>query len=247
MMPDRRAQVLKLTTSCCRSAAVANEILANFAVDSGQRYGGGEVQKSPQPGGRFLRAGVLRGNVFRIDGYDIGDFAGSWVTIADSGGAVFGGDVLGERLLSRRSVALAETSASFDAAVADNPHGLFDDSTVLISPRWLKPEPGAFASTRHCFLISLIARRVVKSLPAIRSIVSLPRAASRRSPLAVIEPSGNASAAATLSRIGTSSPICGRGGWSLVIGSAFALALALAFPPPQKPCSKDGRWGRRKT
>jgi hypothetical protein len=34
-----------------------------------------------------------------------------------------------------------------------------------------------------------------------RSIVSRPRAASRRSPLAVIEPSGNASAAATLKRL----------------------------------------------
>jgi len=40
-----------------------------------------------------------------------------------------------------------------------------------------------------------------------RSIVSRPRAASRRSPLAVIEPSGNASAAATLNRIGSLSAI----------------------------------------
>src|SRR5262249_9842664 len=40
-----------------------------------------------------------------------------------------------------------------------------------------------------------------------RSIVSRPRAASRRSPLAVIDPSGNASAAATLNRIGSLSAI----------------------------------------
>jgi hypothetical protein len=142
------------------------------------------------------------GNVFRVDCYDVGDFAGSGVTIADSRGAVFGGDIVGERFLSFRSFALAETSASFDAAISDAPYGLFDDSTVLVPSRWLQPEPGAFGSTRHRFLISLMALSVVKSFPAIRSIASRPRAASRRNPLPVIEPSGKASAAATASRSG---------------------------------------------
>jgi hypothetical protein len=44
------------------------------------------------------------------------------------------------------------------------------------------------------------------------SIKSRPRAASRRRPDAVIEPSGNASAAATESRSGVSGLISSRGG-----------------------------------
>jgi hypothetical protein len=44
--------------------------------------------------------------------------------------------------------------------------------------------------------------RVVKSFPATRSMVSRPRAASRRNPDAAIEPSGKASNAATESRKG---------------------------------------------
>jgi hypothetical protein len=142
------------------------------------------------------------GDIFGVDRYDVGDFAGSGVTVADSRGVVFGGNVIGERSLSFRSFALAETSASFVAVVSNTPHGLFDDSTVLVSSRRLQPEPGAFGSTRHCFLISLMALSVVKSFPAIRSIARRPRAASRRNPLLVIEPSGKASAAATASRSG---------------------------------------------
>lgn len=45
---------------------------------------------------------------------------------------------------------------------------------------------------------------VVKSLPAIRSVMSRPREASRRRPEAVIVPSGKASLAAVESRIGAS-------------------------------------------
>jgi hypothetical protein len=49
--------------------------------------------------------------------------------------------------------------------------------------------------------------KVVKSFPATRSITRRPRSASRRSPDAVIEPSGKASAAATPSRSGVSGVI----------------------------------------
>jgi hypothetical protein len=72
------------------------------------------------------------GHVLGVDGYDVGDFAGSWVTVADSRGAVFGDDVVGERSLSFRSLVLAETSAAFVASVSNAPYGLFDDSTVLV-------------------------------------------------------------------------------------------------------------------
>jgi hypothetical protein len=53
---------------------------------------------------------------------------------------------------------------------------------------------------------------VVKSLPAIRSITRRPRAPSRRSPDAVIDPSGNATAAAISSRSGVSGVIFSGGG-----------------------------------
>ena len=79
------------------------------------------------------------------------------IEIADSRGAVFDGDVVGERSLSFRSFAVAETSASFEPAIADDLHGLFDDSTVLVPSRWLQPESCTFAVTRHRSLIWLIA------------------------------------------------------------------------------------------
>jgi hypothetical protein len=54
--------------------------------------------------------------------------------------------------------------------------------------------------------------KVVKSLPAIRSITRRPRAPSRRSPASVIEPSGKASVAAISSRSGVSGVIFSGGG-----------------------------------
>jgi hypothetical protein len=52
--------------------------------------------------------------------------------------------------------------------------------------------------------MSLMAFKLVKSLPAMRSIRSRPRAASRRNPDMVIDPSGNANFAAIESRRGAS-------------------------------------------
>jgi hypothetical protein len=101
------------------------------------------------------------GSVFRVDGYDVGDFAGSGVTIADSRGAVFGSDVVGECSLSFCSLALAETSASLDVAVPDDPDCLLGDPSVLIPPGWLQPESGALPVTRHRSLISWMALNVV--------------------------------------------------------------------------------------
>src|SRR5258708_36069320 len=79
-----------------------------------------------------------------------------------------------------------------------------DDLPRFIPARWPKPESGTFGSTRHNSLILSILASVVKSFPAIRSMLRRPRAASRRSPAAVIEPSGNAIAAATPNRSGVS-------------------------------------------
>jgi hypothetical protein len=49
--------------------------------------------------------------------------------------------------------------------------------------------------------------KVTKSFPAMRSITSRPRIASRRSPEAVMLPSGNASTAAAFKRSGVSGPM----------------------------------------
>lgn len=62
----------------------------------------------------------------------------------------------------------------------------------------------AFAGTRHDSLMASMLFKVVKSLPAMRSIRRRPRAASRRSPDTLIDPSGNASFAAIASRRGAS-------------------------------------------
>jgi hypothetical protein len=101
------------------------------------------------------------GDVLSVDCNYVGDFAGSGVTVPDSRSSVLVGDVFGERPLSFRSLALAETSASLDVAVPDDPHGLLDDPSVLIAPGWLQPKPSAFAVTRHRSLISLMALNVV--------------------------------------------------------------------------------------
>lgn len=57
-------------------------------------------------------------------------------------------------------------------------------------------------STTQSRCISSIAASVVKSLPAIRISLSLPRFASRRSPAGVIPPCGNAIGMMSLRRIG---------------------------------------------
>jgi hypothetical protein len=161
MVPDGRSQVFKLATGCRLRATLPDVSVARLAVDTRQRGFAEEVQDPAETGSRFLRSSVLVGCVFSVNRYDIGDLAGRGVTVADSRGAVFGGDVVGERALSRSSFALAETSASFDAAVTDDPHGLFNDPTVLIPSRWLQPETGAFASTRHNSLIRSMLANVV--------------------------------------------------------------------------------------
>jgi hypothetical protein len=104
---------------------------------------------------------MLVGDVLSIDCNYVCDFAGSGVAVPDSRGSVFVGNVFGKRPLSFRSLALAETSASLDVAVPDDPHGLLDDPSVLIPPGWLQPEPGALAMTRHRSLISWMALNVV--------------------------------------------------------------------------------------
>src|SRR5262245_5997706 len=81
-------------------------------------------------------------------------------------------------------------------ACADLPSGIEDDpvggSVAALSE--VQSWRGGWA--RHFSLMVAMAASVVKSLPAMRSITSRPRAASRRNPDAVIAPPGKATAAA---------------------------------------------------
>jgi hypothetical protein len=96
-------------------------------------------------------------------------------------------------------------------SVFDDPDGLVRKLSVPVS-RFPSVESGAFIGTRHNSLIRRIASSVVKSFPAILSIVSLPRLASLRRPLAVIEPSGKEILAAVVNRSGASRAICSSSG-----------------------------------
>src|SRR5436190_23273733 len=98
------------------------------------------------------------------------------------------------------------------AAIEDDPRCATENFAALAPSGRTEPQAGTFASTRHKALIRSILAKVVKSLPATRSITRRPRSASRRSPDAVIEPSGKASAAAISSRSGVSGLILSGGG-----------------------------------
>jgi hypothetical protein len=89
------------------------------------------------------------------------------------------------------------------AAVFDDPDSLGDKLPTVETGAPLV-EPGSLVWTRQNSLIRSMSASVVKSFPAIRSITSLPRRASLRRPETVIDPSGNASAAAVDNRIGAS-------------------------------------------
>jgi acetyl/propionyl-CoA carboxylase alpha subunit len=66
------------------------------------------------------------------------------------------------------------------AAVLDDPDGLGNELSSLVSSTPFE-QASAFAGTRHNSLMSSMLFKVVKSLPAMRSIRRRPRAASRRS------------------------------------------------------------------
>jgi hypothetical protein len=120
---------------------------------------------------------------------------------------VFAGDVIGKPLFSFFASICAALSANLASAVLDEPPCIFNDFSACISAGWSEPKTGTFAGTRHFSIISWIAAKVVKSLPAIRMIASRPRDASRRSPETVMPPCGKAIATASASRNGASGAI----------------------------------------
>jgi len=114
-------------------------------------------------------------------------------------------------LLCFVSLALRAACGDMLAAVDDDPDGVRDGAAVFAAGS-AQPEAGALAGTRHSCLICSMLAMLVKCLLAMSSTISRPRAASRRSPDAVIEPSGKATAAATLRRSGVSGSMLSRFG-----------------------------------
>src|SRR5215831_14930780 len=114
-----------------------------------------------------------------------------------AGDLIFFGDVFAEFLLSLRAFAFSAACADAMRAVADDPHGLL----IFVPSPSFKVKPCPFCWP-HFFRISFMACSVVNCLLAIVSICKLPRRASARRALAPIDPSGNASLAATSRRSG---------------------------------------------
>src|SRR5262245_36132257 len=185
-------------------ASLLNVVATGALVQLGQRHPLKEVQNASQPRRCLFRPGMLMGNVIGIDGDHVGDPDLSGVTVADPRRR-FGDEVFGELPFSLCSFARASACADFPAAVPDDPCGWFGSVGSLAGG--LEPEARAFASTRHSSLIRSIAASVVKSLPAICSMTSRPRAASRRNPLTVMPPWGNAARTASDNRNGASSSV----------------------------------------
>jgi hypothetical protein len=150
---------------------------------------------------------LLHHFLFGVDGEGVGDFDDSGVTVADARRGALCEDVFGKVLFSFRTVARRAACAPFDRSIADDPDGLL----ISFWAGWLEPQSGSVGTTRHNSLIRSIAARVVKSLPAIRSISKRPRRASTRSDFTVMEPSGNARAAAVFSRNGVDGVMWGGG------------------------------------
>ncbi|WP_426418458.1 hypothetical protein [Bradyrhizobium genosp. A] len=129
-------------------------------------------------------------------------------------------DVFGKLSLSAFAVAFNASSADGPLSIADVPHrgAAFG---------FEEGEPWAFAGTRHLCLISSMSRKVVKSLPQSRSIVSNPARAHRRRALTDIEPSGYARRQATDSRNGVVS-VTASGSGILIAGLILQLGLGSA-------------------
>ena len=134
------------------------------------------------------------------------------MTATGSVGLVFVGEVLAERSLGVRAIFCSAARADLARSISDDPDRALAERAVGVSLFGSKPQASSFSGTRHRSLICSICASVVKSLPAMRSTISRPRAASRRNPEAVIEPSGNAIAAAMPSRSGVLGPISSRAG-----------------------------------
>ena len=169
------------------------------------------VENSTEPGGCLLRPRVLVGNVLHVD-RDYGcnlNGAGSpsrtrgvilWLRYA-------------VRALSAFAISLGPAPVLRLILPSRMTHTApFKDSASLPPSGWSEPQAGSFAATRHSpLIVGCIEGCVVFAGYSLDD--RRPRFASRRSPLAVMEPSGKAIFAATVSRSGLSGAKGGNFQW----------------------------------
>jgi hypothetical protein len=117
---------------------------------------------------------------------------------------VLRGDILGAFTLSCFNIMFSAACADVSRAVSYSPGCAVCNPSGGVASFRTQFEAGTFAATRHSSRILSIWASVVKSLPAIRSMVRRPLAASRRRLDAVTDPFGNAILAASASRMGVS-------------------------------------------
>jgi hypothetical protein len=110
------------------------------------------------------------------------------------------------------TVISAAARALLMSAVSDDVDGGVRNPAFLVSAFPAEPKSSSFGCNWHNSLMRSMLAKVVKSFPAMRSMTRRPRAPSRRSPAAVIEPSGNAITAAISNRSGVSDVTFSGGG-----------------------------------
>src|SRR5215207_8351585 len=138
-----------------------------------------------------------------------------------SGGRlVLCGEILDEPSFSLFARILAAASAVLLPTVEDDPGG------TSVVTGWPEPKSGWQSLTRHRSTMFLTSAKVVMSLPAILQRRKRPLSASRRRLAFVIEPSGNASFAATSNRSGVSSVTSSRlsSRWLIVAWNSYRFA-----------------------
>lgn len=135
-------------------------------------------------------------------------------------GLMLPADVFGERLFSLSAFAFSRSSDDLLAVVLDDPLGL---PTVALS----EPQARGLELSWHSFAISLMSRRVTKSLRPMRAILNRPAFACARRHFAFMPPRGKAMRRASASVSNAVSLTVG--GWMLTTDKREAPAWQEGF------------------
>jgi hypothetical protein len=160
MVPNCGAKILELAARSGHIAPCLGVFLAGLPVEITQCVLAEMVENPSKSSGGLVRPCVLGDHILSVDCDYVGDRDGSGVTVADARSSCVI-EVVAQGAFSLSNFALACTSAALDVAVPDDPDGLFDEPSICITSGWLEVQARAFASTRHSFLISAMALRVV--------------------------------------------------------------------------------------
>jgi hypothetical protein len=189
MVTDGGAQVFEFPARGAGAAPMRGVCAARAPVHIGQRALAPPIQEIARPGRQFRRAGDARPVVVEVERDYVSDGDRGEPPTFFAGGFILVGDVFREARFSFSALRLAEAKADLPIAVPDNP-------LLAVGP---KVEPRSFGVRAHC-IISITFRSVTYSLPATMKVTSLPLSRSRRSPAAVMLPSGKNILAASARR-----------------------------------------------